>query len=235
MRFRITTGLVVLLSFSVLFILTIYGFIYPDSILGVLKNWLFVLILIVTGCLAAFVWEYEKRNIGSKEISLVAVLSGASAVARVPFAAIPSVQPCTYLITCTGYVFGPLSGFMTGATTALVSNIFLGQGPWTPFQMFAWGTIGALSSLLGHFKVGELGLIIWGGLCGFLFGWIMNLWFWAAFIYPLTPSTFIFTCLQSFWFDTAHAVGNIIFLSAFGKRTIIILQRYKIRFQVIFE
>lgn len=235
MRVKIKGGMFVLCPIAILLILTLFGFIYPNSILGYLKNWLFVLILMVTGTLAAFALEYETKNLTSKEISLVAILSGMSAVTRVPFAAIPSVQPCTYLIICTGYVFGPVSGFMAGATTALVSNMFLGHGPWTPFQMFAWGLVGASSSILGHYKIKKWGLIIWGCLWGYFFGWIMNLWFWIAFVYPLTFSTFAFTYIQSFWFDTAHAIGNIVFLSAFGERTIILLQRYKRRFQVDFK
>ena len=110
--------------------------------------WLIGIILIMFIIIIIMFIQFESRKITSKEISLVAVLSAVSAVSRIPFAAIPSVQPCTFIIMCTGYVFGPTAGFMVGATTALVSNIFLGQGPWTFFQMFAWGVIGASASLL---------------------------------------------------------------------------------------
>ncbi|MCK4332971.1 MAG: ECF transporter S component [Thermoplasmatales archaeon] len=177
-------------------------------------------------------FQFERGKITSKEISLVAILSGFSAVSRLPFAAIPSVQPCTYIIICTGYVFGPTAGFMVGATTALVSNIFLGQGPWTVFQMFAWGLVGITASFLQKLNVKKLGLIGFGVIWGYLFGWITNLWAWLLYIYPHNIYTLAFTMLNSVWFDTLHALGNALFLLILGEKTIKILQRYKNRFHV---
>lgn len=117
-----------LIPLLALFALAIYGLMYPDSALGFLGNWLILLVLVVVGILGAFVLEFESANIGAKEVSLIAVLSSVASVSRIPFAGFLSFQPCTFIIICTGYVFGPVAGFMTGATTALVSNIFIGQG-----------------------------------------------------------------------------------------------------------
>ena len=64
-------------------------------------------------------------------------------------------------------------------TNALVSNLILGQGPWTPWQMFAWGSMGYLVGILvrsGLIK-GRLILSFLGFFLGILFGWVMNLWF----------------------------------------------------------
>ncbi|MCK4222130.1 MAG: ECF transporter S component, partial [Dehalococcoidia bacterium] len=178
----------------------------------------------------AFFFEFEAAAVGSKEIALVAMLGAVSAVLRVPFAAIPGVQPCTYLIICTGYVFGPVAGFMVGAITALVSNFFLGQGPWTPYQMLAWGLVGVTATYLRRFNMNTKWLVIFGIAWGYVFGWIMNIFFWASFVYPLTLRTFIVAQLSSVWFDSFHAVGNAIFLGVFGTRTISILERFKKRF-----
>jgi energy-coupling factor transport system substrate-specific component len=106
-------------------------------------DWRIVVTVMVALVILAFFFEFESAAIGSKEIALVAMLGTISAAARVPFAAIPNVQPCTFIIICSGYVFGPVAGFMVGAVTALVSNLFLGQGPWTPYQMIAWGLAGS--------------------------------------------------------------------------------------------
>jgi hypothetical protein len=119
---------------------------------------------------------------------------------------------------------------MVGAITALVSNFFLGQGPWTPYQMFAWGLVGVTSVYLRRFNLNTKWLIGFGVIWGYVFGWIMNIWFWASFVYPLTPRTFIVAQLASVWFDTFHAVGNAIFLGLFGMKTIGILERFKKRF-----
>ena len=81
----------------------------------------------------------------------------------------------------------------------------------------ALDTIGARAN-----GVGSIG-VLWG----YIFGAIMNIWFWASFIYPLTLTTFLVTMLNSLWFDTLHAAGNALFLGLFGKRTVMILKRYR--------
>jgi energy-coupling factor transport system substrate-specific component len=161
---------------------------------------------------------------------MVAMLGTISAVARVPFAAIPSVQPCTFFIICSGYVFGPLAGFMVGAVTALVSHFFLGQGPWTPYQMLAWGLAGISAAYFRRLKPGKIGLILFGIAWGYFYGWIMNLWFWVSMAYPLTLKTFIAYQVTSVWFDTLHAVSNAVFLGLFGVKITGILERFKKRF-----
>ncbi len=144
-------------------------------------NWGLIATLLVILAILAFFFEFEEAALSSKEIALVAMLGTISAVARVPFAAIPSVQPCTFFVICSGYVFGPVAGFMVGAVTALVSNFFLGQGPWTPYQMLAWGLAGVSAAYFRKFKPGRIGMIIFGIAWGYIYGWIMNIWFWASF------------------------------------------------------
>jgi energy-coupling factor transport system substrate-specific component len=198
---------------------------------GSLINWGIIVTLMVILIILAFIFEFEAAAVSSREIALVAMLGTISAIARVPFAAIPGVQPSTYFIICAGYVFGPVAGFMVGAVTALVSNFFLGQGPWTPYQMFAWGLIGVLAAFFRHLHAGRTGLIVFGVACGYLYGWIMNIWFWVSFSYPLTPRTLLFYQAGSIWFDTFHALSNAFFLGLFGTRTMAILERFKKRFR----
>ena len=203
---------------------------FPSCPLNNLMNWGLIITILVILAIIAFFFEFEAAAVSSKEIALVAMLGTISAVLRVPFAAIPSVQPCTYLIICSGYVFGPVAGFMVGAITALVSNFFLGQGPWTPYQMFAWGLVGVTSVFLRRFNLNKKLLVVFGIIWGYVYGWIMNIFFWASFVYPLTIRTFIVAQLNSVWFDTFHAIGNTIFLGLFGMKTIGILERFKKRF-----
>ena len=204
---------------------------FSPSPLDILSNWALLGTALIGLTSAAFFFQFEGAAAGSKEVALVGMLGTVSAVLRIPFAAVPSVQPCTYMIICAGYAFGPTAGFMVGAITALVSNFFLGQGPWTIFQIFAWGMAGVSASYLRRFNLDRKGLIALGIAWGYFFGWIMNAWYWAAFVYPLTPRTFIVAQLNSVWFDTAHAVGNAIFLGVFGTRTIAILERFREKFQ----
>ena len=193
-------------------------------------NWGLVATIMVILATVALFLEFEAAAVSSKEVALVAMLGTISAVLRVPFAAIPNVQPCTYLVICSGYVFGPIAGFMVGAVTALVSNFFLGQGPWTPYQMFAWGLVGISAAYFKRFRLGTTWLIIFGVVWGYLYGWIMNTWFWLSFVYPLTLRTFSLYQLNSIWFDTFHALGNALFLAFLGNKTIAILERFRKRF-----
>jgi energy-coupling factor transport system substrate-specific component len=202
----------------------------PESSLQKFMNWGLLATILVILAVIAFFFEFESAAVSSKEIALVAMLGTISAVLRVPFAVIPNVQPCTYLIICSGYVFGPVAGFMVGAVTALVSNILLGQGPWTLYQMFAWGLAGVSAAYIRQLGLGRVWLIIFGVIWGYLYGWIMNIWYWVAFIYPLTPRTFFVYQLTSIWFDTLHAIGNALLLGLLGTKTIAILERFKQRF-----
>jgi len=215
-------------SFFIIFTAIIYLF----EIFDIWSSTTFLILILTIGIMF---YQFERGKINSKEISLIAVLSAVSAISRLPFAAIPSVQPCTFIIICAGYVFGPIAGFMVGATTALVSNIFLGQGPWTLFQMFAWGLAGITASTASKLKIKITGLIILGAIWGFLFGWLMNLWFWIAYIYPHNIQTFVFYMSTSLGFDTLHAIGNVIFIVILGEKTIKILKRYKERFHIIYN
>jgi len=199
-------------------------------------NWALFSVIILGLAMLAFFWRFEKSGASSKELALIATMASLAAVSRVPFAAIMSLQPTTFIVMITGYVFGPQTGFVTGAVAALVSNFFLGQGPWTPWQMFCWGMCGVAAGLLAggekDFKL--IKFTVLGGICGYLFGWTMNIWYWAGFIYPLTLKTFIATYMASIPFDTIHAVGNIVFSLIFGKSFYNVLIRFKKKILVNF-
>lgn len=197
---------------------------------SILPHWGLTTLVLSGLIVLAFVFEFEAQALSSKEVALVAVLGTLSAVLRIPFAAIPNVQPCTYLIICSGYVFGSVTGFMVGLLTAVLSNAVLGFGPWTLFQVLAWGLAGATASPLGRWRAGRWTLAGFGLTWGYVFGLMMNAWFWASFAYPLTWQTFLAVQAAAIWFDTLHAAGNVIFLSIFGPKTITIFERFRMRF-----
>ena len=207
---------------------------FPSNPLNSVMNWGLIATVLVVLAILAFFFEFESMAVSSKEVALVAMLGTISAVLRVPFAAIPSVQPCTFLIICSGYVFGPVAGFMVGALTALVSNLFLGQGPWTPYQMIAWGLAGVSAAYLRKLELSgkwlAVCLVAFGIFWGYLYGLIMNIRYWASLIYPLTWQSFLFSYQMSVPFDTFHAVANAVLLGCFGLKTIAVLDRFRKRF-----
>lgn len=179
---------------------------------------------------------FEKSSFGAKEIAVIATLSAFAAISRLPFAAIPNVQPTTFIVAISGLVFGPYSGFLVGSTTAFVSNIFLGQGPWTPWQMFSWGLVGAVSGLIGKKKGGisVLGFSLVCFLFGFMFDWIMNLWHVLGFVRPLNLQTVALAYLTGLTVDIMHACGNFVFSMVFFEKFQKVLLRSKKRLQVTY-
>lgn len=180
-----------------------------------------------------FIWyEYRKKTL--REIPLVVSLAAVAAVGRLPFAGLPSVQPTTFLVLISGYVFGVLPGGMVGIIAAFVSNLFLLHGPWTPWQMFAWGLAGCSGGWLGLLfpRGSKYVLAAFGFLWGFWFGWIMNFWYWMSFVYPLNWQTWISVNASSFYFDFAHAATNFVLTLLCADPLRHLLERYRNKLSV---
>jgi energy-coupling factor transport system substrate-specific component len=183
-----------------------------------------------------FYIKFEKKELNAEEMVLIAMISALAAVGRVPFAALPSIQPTSFIIIMAAMTFGNEVGFLAGNTAALVSNLFLGQGPWTPWQMFCWGMMGFTAGLLKdtHFMKSKPVLCLFGFVWGFLFGWIMNLWFLFLFqMKDITWKVLLGSCIASFKFDLNHAVCNIIFILLFSDRFTKILNRTKEKYGLL--
>jgi energy-coupling factor transport system substrate-specific component len=224
-RARIAFSLVMLLFFGALAFLT-----WATD-----EQYLPIALFLVCASIVPFFLRFERRSLQAREIVLVAVLAAIAAVGRIPFAALPSVQPTSFVIIVSALVFGSETGFMVGTVAALVSNMFLGQGPWTPWQMFSWGMIGWTAGTLyqwGWLK-NRIMLIAFGFVWGFLFGWIMNIWFLANMGQDLTWASIIAAYASSFYFDLAHALSNVFFLAVLGPGWMKILERYKMKYGLL--
>nr|WP_231689699.1 ECF transporter S component [Bacillus sp. FJAT-27245] len=182
--------------------------------------------------------RFERRKIEARELVLLAVLAAIAAVGRIPFASIPGVQPTTFVIIMSGLVFGAESGFLIGAVAALASNMILGQGPWTPWQMAAWGLVGLTAGLLRKTRLmnNRWGRIAFGLAWGFLFGWIMNMWGLLAFAQSggeVTPASIAAYFGASAFFDFLHACSNAVFLVLFADVWVKSLGRFKRKYGLL--
>ncbi len=188
-------------------------------------------IVVAAGILAAGVRAYERSTSSPVTIAVVASLAALASAGRVAFASIPNVQPTTFIVATTGVVLGPSQGFMVGVLSALASNVFLGHGPWTVWQMAAWGAVGASAGLLGVIVPGanHKHLAVFSGLWGFLFGLIMNAWYWLSFTFPLSLKTLVIVEAAGIWFDIMHSAGNVAFALVFGDQMLRILRRFSRR------
>ncbi|WP_160719004.1 ECF transporter S component [Bacillus sp. USDA818B3_A] len=222
--------------FSVFFLIMMFvllglNSLWEDSYLWFSFGVIFIAIIL-------FLYRFETRLVEPRELVLLAVLASIAAVGRIPFASLPSVQPTTFVIMMSGYVFGAESGFMIGVVAALASNMILGQGPWTPWQMVAWGLVGLTAGLFKNTLLmkKKWGQILFGIVWGYLFGWIMNLWGFLALMQSggeQTWKAFIVYMIGSAAFDTFHAISNIFFLVVFGGIWIKILTRFKRKYGLL--
>jgi energy-coupling factor transport system substrate-specific component len=197
-------------------------------------TWPLASLLLVGLVLAAgFAW-YERSRPPARVVALVGTMAALAALGRVAFAPLPNVKPTTDIVLICGIALGGAPGFAIGALAALASNVFFGQGPWTPFQMLAWGGVGVAGGMLGQFardRVGRAGLALAGALAGFGFGFVMNLSSYLTYTDASTGS-FAGITVAALPFDVAHAVGNVVFALAFGPALLRMLRRFRARFEV---
>jgi len=183
-------------------------------------------LLLVAGALVAGGAAWLELGPGSsKELAMIAALGGVAAAGRVLFAAIPGVQPVTVITVAAGTALGARAGIAVGAVAALTSNFFLGQGPWTPWQMLAWGGCGAVGALLAPVLRRRLPFALVCFVLGFAFSGLMDLWEWYSF-FPHTWAALTVQLGRGIWFDAAHAVGNLALALVAGPELRRLLERY---------
>jgi energy-coupling factor transport system substrate-specific component len=192
------------------------------------------LVVLGLALVAGFAW-YERSHPTARVLALVATLAALAALGRIAFAPIPNVKPTTDIVLLTGYALGGAPGFAVGAVAALASNVFFGQGPWTPWQMCAWGGVGVGGALLARAAGRELGRGALAAACavaGAGYGVVMNLHLWVTYAgdHSLAKLGLIFT--TSLPFDLAHVIGNVVFCLVFGPALVRALARYRQRFEV---
>jgi len=189
------------------------------------------LLLVAAGLIVACAAWLEAGPGSSKELVLIATLAAAAAAGRILFAAIPNVQPVTVTAVVAGVALGPRAGASVGALAALVSNFYLGQGAYTPWQMVAWGMCGLLRGLAAPLLRRRLPLAVFCFALGFGFDGLMNVWEWLSF-YPHTWQAFTALYVRGIWFDAAHATGNFVLALAAGPELRRLLERYARRLRV---
>ena len=190
-----------------------------------------VLLLVALG--TGMLW-YERSRPPSQIVALVAVLAALAVAGRIIIAPIPNVVATTDIVIIAGYVLGPAPGFAVGALGGLVSNLWLGQGVWTPWQMVAWGMCGVAGGVLWRLTRGRIdrwSLAAVCGLAGLLFGAWMNLETMVSFGGEMSVERYLALEARAIPFDIAHMTGNIVFALAAGPAMIAALTRFRERFQ----
>jgi energy-coupling factor transport system substrate-specific component len=183
------------------------------------------LLLVAAALIVAGAAWLESGPGSSKELVLIATLAAAAAAGRVLFAAVPNVQPVTVTAVVAGVALGPRAGMAVGGLAALVSNFYLGQGAYTPWQMLAWAGCGLIGGLAAPLLRRRVPLALTCFALGFAFDAFMDVWEWLSF-YPHTWQAFTALYFRGVWFDAAHAGGNFVLALAAGPELRRLLERY---------
>ena len=180
------------------------------------KSYGMVSILVLLECMAPFALIFEGRKPKARELVLIAALCALAVAGRAALFMLPGFKPVAALVILSGVAFGGETGFLVGAMSMLTSNVLFGQGPWTPFQMFAMGLIGFLAGVSfqkGLLRAGRAPLAIFGAVSVVLvYGGIMNPA--SAILYQPNLSLSVLKAyyLTGFPFDLVHAAATALFL-----------------------
>lgn len=201
------------------------------------RKYLLVSLAVIFETMLPFFLIFEGRKPQARELVILSVLSAMAIAGRAVFFALPGFKPVAAMVILTGVAFGGEAGFMVGAMTMFCSNILFGQGPWTPWQMFAMGIMGLLAGVLfrkGFLHRSRLSLSVFGGLVTFLvYGGIMNpasvLMFQSAPNWKMILTAY-FTGIPS---DTVHALATFLFLWFLSEPMLEKLDRVKVKYGLL--
>ena len=194
-------------------------------------NYALASLLVTLLALVLFSCGFERRKTGTRRMILVAVMTALSVVGRFVFMAIPGFKPITALVVITAMYLGGEAGFLTGALSALISNFYFSQGPWTPFQMLSWGLLGLLAGFLARpLKRSRVLLSVYGIFAGVAYSFIMDVWTVLWYNGGFKPALYVAALGTALPYTIAYAVSNVIFLNLlarpFGEK----LERVRIKY-----
>lgn len=216
-----------IISYIIIFLGVPAALILGNTVFSSVKYIWFILIISFLSLLP-FVISFEKKEHSVTYLLLIAALTALSVMGRLLFAAVPGFKPVSAMVIIAAIYFGPEAGFFTGALSALLSNFYFGQGPWTAFQMAAWGLIGFFAGLMQKkLKENKLLLCAVGAVSGLFYSLVMDV-FSAVF----ADGTFLWSrfaalLVSSVPFTAVYAVSTSVFLLLLQKPIGNKLQRIK--------
>lgn len=200
------------------------------------KKYYFISMLLITETFALFFLSYERKKPKSRELVVIGILCAITVSGRLAFNMLPQFKPFAALVILTGVCLGCEAGFLVGSLSAFLSNMYFGQGVWTPWQMFAFGIIGLVSGLLyrtGILKKSRLPLCIYGFLCVIIiYGGIMNPYTVITFYDHPTLEMILSSYVLGFPFDLIHAFSTFFFLWFISDIMIEKLERIKTKYSI---
>jgi hypothetical protein len=198
-------------------------------------SWQLAAFAILAFALAGGFWWYERTRPDARIVALVGTLAAFAALGRIAFAAVPNVKPTSDIVLISGYALGGGPGFAVGAIAGLASNFFFGQGPWTPWQMAAWGVTGVVGAGLALIcrgrPIGRWPLAIVCCICGFAFTAVQDAGDWITYSDHSLAQLGVYIG-QGLGFDAIYAGSCLVFALAFGPALLRSIQRFTKRLEI---
>lgn len=203
------------------------------------RKYYFISMLIILETMLPFLMIFEDRKPQAKELIVISVLCAIGVAGRGAFFMLPHFKPVVAVVMIAGVAFGAETGFLVGAVTGFASNIFFGQGPWTPWQMFGFGIIGFLTGFLfqkNWLKRNKKALCAFGGFATFfIYGGILN----PASVIMHQPNPtmemILLAYLRGIPCDLVHATSTVFFLYVCSQPMLEKLDRIKVKYGLIEE
>ena len=201
------------------------------------RKYLICSLIVIVAAMLPFFMVFEGRKPKAREIMVIAVLAAIGVAGRAAFFMVPSFKPVAAIVILSGVSFGGEAGFLVGCLIMMLSNMFMGQGPWTPWQMFAFGMIGFLAGILyqkGILKARRRDLCIYGFLSVFLiYGGIMNPASALMAYGYITWSSLLAFYISGVPVDLVHAISTVIFLWCLSRPLLEKLERIKKKYGLV--
>lgn len=205
------------------------------------RSYYFISICVIVAAMLPFFAAFEDRRPQARELVLISSLVVIATAGRAVFFMLPHFKPVTALVIVAGIGLGAEAGFLTGAMTGFVSNFFFGQGPWTPWQMFAFGVIGFLAGLLFEKRMrrGNLPLV---GVCvyGFLatvviYGLLLDTSTALSVLEGLTWQSVLACYVAGVPVNITHGVSTVVFLLLCAKPMLKKIRRMRKKYGLLME
>ncbi len=185
------------------------------------QRYMIVCVMLILYAMAFFAVNFERKKPKAREIVTLAVMTAAAVAARAAFFMVPNFKPMLAIVIIAAVALGKEAGFMTGALSAFVSNMFFGQGPWTPWQMAGMALVGYIAGALFHRCADRLGeskllkwsLVIFGGAAAFfLYGAMVDMWTILMMTEKPSLETALVVYTAAVPFNMVHAAATMIFI-----------------------
>ena len=195
------------------------------------KSYSYVSFAIVLLSLLLFMCGFERKRTGTRKLVLTAIMTAIAVAGRFVFYALPGVNPISAVTVAAAIYLGRESGFMIGALSALISNIYAGQGVWTPFQMFSWGIIGFLAGAFAPaLKKSRMILCLYGFISGAAFSLLMDVWSVIWMNGSFSWKMYLAALATALPYTLIYCASNVIFLliieKPFGKKLGRVIKKY---------